>query len=89
VLALEMERTGYALLDGDKSMLLVSITAPERGGVEKVVQVPPELSPQANRVREEVRRVLREEKVLDRKDVSVAILAELVRQLMSEAGRPE
>jgi hypothetical protein len=89
VLAIEMERTGYALLDGDKSMLLVSITAPDRGGVEKVVQVPPELSPQASRVREEVRRVLREEKVLDRKDVSVAILAELVRQLMSEPERPE
>ncbi|MBP3955366.1 hypothetical protein J8F10_08745 [Gemmata sp. G18] len=87
VLALEMERTGYALLDGDKSMLLVSITVPERGGVEKVVQVPPEMSPQANRVREEVRRVLRDEKVLDRKDVSVAILAELVRQLMDEAER--
>ena len=45
VLAMEMERTGYALLDGDKSMLLVSITAPDRGGVEKVVQVPPEMSP--------------------------------------------
>jgi energy-coupling factor transporter ATP-binding protein EcfA2 len=83
VLALEMEKTGHALLDGDKTMLLVSITAPDRGGVEKVVQVPPELVPNANRVREEVRRVLREEKLLDRKDVSVAILAELVRQLLS------
>ena len=84
VLAIEMEKTGYALLDGDKSMLLVSITAPDRGGVEKVVQVPPELSQNATRVREEVRRVLREEKVFDRRDVSVAILAELVRQLMSD-----
>lgn len=84
VLALEMEKTGHALLDGDKTMLLVSITAPDRGGVEKVVQVPPELTQNATRVRDEVRRVLREEKLLDRKDVSVAILAELVRQLLSD-----
>jgi hypothetical protein len=44
VLAVEMEKTGHALLDGDKSMLLVSITAPNRGEVEKVVQVPPEMT---------------------------------------------
>jgi hypothetical protein len=88
VLAVEMEKKGHALLDGDRSMLLVSITAPKQGGVEKVVQVPPELSPQAARIREEVRRVLREEQVLDRKDVSVAILAELVRQLLSDPEKP-
>ena len=84
VLAIEMEKTGYALLDGDKSMLLVSITAPDRGGVERVVQVPAEFSPLAGLIRDDVRRVLREHKLQDRKDVSVAILAELTRQLMSE-----
>lgn len=84
VLAIEMEKTGYALLDGDKSMLLVSITAPDHGGIERVVQVPPELSPQALQVREEFRRVLRDQQLLERKDVSVAILAELARQLMQE-----
>lgn len=84
VLAVEMGKTGYALLDGDKSMLLVSITVPNHGGVEKVVQVPPEMASQANAVREEVRRVLREQNVIGRKDVSVAILAEVMRQLMSE-----
>ncbi|HEX3151489.1 MAG TPA: hypothetical protein VHR66_25650 [Gemmataceae bacterium] len=84
VLALEMEKTGYALLDGDKSMLLVSITAPDRGEVEKVVQVPPEFSPQARRAGDELRRVLREQKLLDKKDLSVAVLAELARQLLSE-----
>ncbi len=88
VLALEMESTGYALLDGDKSMLLVSITVPDRGEVEKVVQVPPELIPQAKQVREEFRRVLREKNLLDRKDVSVAIIAELARQLLSENEKP-
>jgi hypothetical protein len=84
VLAVEMEKTGYALLDGDKSMLLVSITAPDRGECERVVQIPPEMSPQARLVREEVRRVLRDQNLLERRDVSVAILAELARQLMSE-----
>ena len=85
VLAVEMERTGYALLDGEKSMLLVSITAPNRGEVERVVQVPPDFSPKAGHIRDELRRVLREQKVFDRKDVSVAILGELARQLMSES----
>lgn len=85
ILAIEMEKSGHALLDGNKSMLLVSITAPDRGGVERVVHVPPEFSPQAGIIREEVRRVLRESSVLDRKDVSVAILAELARQLMCES----
>jgi hypothetical protein len=87
-LAVEMEKTGYALLDGDKSMLLVSITVPNRGEVEKVVQVPPELSPQARLVREEFRRVLQEQNLLERKDVSVAIIAELARQLLSENEKP-
>jgi hypothetical protein len=86
VLAVEMARTGYALLDGDKSMLLVSITVPDRGEVEKVVQVPPEMSPQARLVREEFRRVLREQNLLEQKDISVAIIAELARQLLSENG---
>lgn len=62
-LAIEMEKTGYALLHGDNSMLLLSITAPNRGGEAKVVQGPPETSPRAIRMREEVRRVLLEEKV--------------------------
>ena len=87
ILAIEMEKTGHALLDGDKSMLLVSITAPDRGGVERVVQVPPDFFSQAGIIREEVRRVLREGNVLDRKDISVAILAELARQLMCEGER--
>ena len=84
ILAIEMERSGHALLDGDKSMLLVSITAPDHGGIKRVVQVPPDFSPQANIIREEVRRVLHDSNVLDRKDVSVAILAELARQIMYE-----
>jgi hypothetical protein len=87
ILAIEMEKSGHALLDGDKSMLLVSITAPDRGGVERVVQIPPGFSSQALIICEEVRKVLREGNVLDRKDVSVAILAELARQLMCEGER--
>jgi hypothetical protein len=83
----ELQRE-YALLGGDKSILLVSITAPDRGGVEKVVQVPPELSPQARQAREGLRRVLKEQNLLDKRDVSVAILAELARQLPSGTDKP-
>lgn len=87
VLAMAMEKSGHALLDGDKSMLLVSITVPDRGGVEKVVQIPPELLPQARQAGEALRQVLRESNLLDRRDVSVAVLAELVRQLLTEGDR--
>jgi hypothetical protein len=84
VLAYEMERSGFALLDGDKEMLRVSITAPDGGEVERVVKVPPQLTPQARVAREEMRRVLREQSLLDQREVSVAILAELARQLLTE-----
>jgi hypothetical protein len=84
ILTIEMGKTGYALLNGDKSMLLVSITDPDHGGVQRVVQVPPEFSTQAGQIREQVRRLLRDENILDRRDLSVAILAELARQLMSD-----
>ena len=89
ILAFSLEKTGYPVLEGDKSMLLVSITGPERGGVEKVVQVPPELAAQASRVHEEVRRVLQDQHLFERKDVSVAILAELMRQMMAEAEKTD
>jgi hypothetical protein len=84
VLAFEMERSGFALLDGDKEMLRVSITVPDGGEVERVVKVPPQLTPQARAAREEMRRVLREQNLINERDVSVAILAELARQLLTE-----
>ena len=84
VLAFEMERSGVALLDGDPGMLRVSVTTPTTGEFERVVQVPAEFRPQVDRAREELLKVLDREHLLDRKDVSVAVLAQLVRQLLQE-----
>src|SRR5205085_1513632 len=84
VLAFEMEQTGFALLDGDKEMLRISISVPEGGDVERVVKVPPQLTSLARQVQEEVRRVLREQNLLDQREVSVAILAQVARQLLTE-----
>jgi hypothetical protein len=84
VLAFEMERTGFALLDGDKEMLRISISVPDGAEVERVVKVPPNLTPQARLVHEEVRRVLRELNLLDQREVSVAILAQIARQLLTD-----
>lgn len=84
VLAFEMERKGFALLDGDMSMLRVSITVPDGGEVERVVQIPARLSDQARMAATDMRRILKEQDLLKEKDVSVAILAELARQLLTE-----
>jgi hypothetical protein len=84
VLAFEMERTGAALLDGDKEVLRISISIPDGGEVERVVRVPPSLSSQASRARDEVRRVLQEQDLLGEREVGVAVLAQIARQLLTE-----
>ncbi len=84
VLAYEMEQAGAALLDGDPQMLRLSITAPSGPELERVVQVPPHLRSQIQRAVEEVCRVLESEELLEKKDVSLAILAQVARQLLSE-----
>ena len=84
VLAFEMERSGVALLDGDPQMLRVSVTIPDAGEVERVVLIPPQLRLQANRVQNNLRELLAAEGLIDRNDVGVAVLAQLVRQLLSE-----
>jgi len=84
VLAFEIERSGVSLLDGNTEMLRVSVTTPTTGEYERVVQVPAEFRPQADRAREALLRVLAHERLLDRKDVSVALLGQLVRELLQE-----
>ena len=84
VLAYEMERTGFALLNGNVEMLRVSITVPDGGEIERVVQVPAAMARQAQHTADEVRRVLREQDWVGKTDVSVAILARVARQLLSE-----
>jgi hypothetical protein len=84
VLAFEMGRAGAALLDGDPRMLRVSVTAPEDGEVERVVQIPSALQERASRAKEQLLQVLREQELLDKKDLGVAVLVELLRQLLTE-----
>ncbi len=88
VLAFELEKTGFALLDGDREMLRISISVPDGGEVERVVKVPPQLAEEATRAREEVRRVLREHNLLGQREASVAILAQIARQLLTEGEPP-
>lgn len=85
VLAFEMERKGTALIDGDPRLLRISITVPDAGELERVVQVPVQLQQQADCAREDMLKVLRERGLLDKKDVGLAVLGELVRQLLAEA----
>jgi hypothetical protein len=84
VLAFEMARSGAAFLDGDPHMLRVSISIPNAMELERVVQIPIPLQKQADRTKQHLLQVLRREGLLDKKDVSVAILSELVRQLLSD-----
>ena len=84
VLAFEMERSGVSLLNGDPGMLRVSVTTPSFGEFERVVQVPAEFRPRAAHAKEELLKVLEREQLLDKKDISVALLGQLVRQLLQE-----
>lgn len=85
VLAFEMERRGYALLDGDKQLLRISITVPDGGEVERVVKVPPTLAAQARQMQDKVRKLLREGNLLDQRETSIAILGQIVRELLAES----
>ncbi len=85
VLAYEMERAGFALLDGDHRMLRISISVPDGAELERVVQVPGHLIDKANRTKESLRRLLEESHLLENVEVGVALLAELARQLLSES----
>jgi hypothetical protein len=84
VLAFEMAKTGFALLDGDRNLLRISISVPEGGEVERVVQVPSQLAAAATRAREEVRRVLAEQNLLADPQAGIAVLAQIARQLLIE-----
>jgi hypothetical protein len=88
VLAFEMERSGTRLLDGDPKMLRISVTVPDAREIERVVQVPPQLQEQAARARRQLLRVLQEEGLLEKKETGVAVLGELVRQLLTEGDTP-
>jgi hypothetical protein len=88
VLAFEMERAGASLLDGDARMLRISVTAADAGDLERIVQVPASLQERADRAKEQLRQVLRQEDLVQAKDIGIAVLAQLVRELLAEGDRP-
>ena len=88
VLTFEMERSGMTLLDGDPRMLRISVTVPDASELERVVQVPAPLQEQAARARKQLLRVLQDEGLLDKKETGIAVLGELVRELLTDSGNP-
>jgi hypothetical protein len=88
VLGFEMRKKGVSLLNGDPEMLRVSVTLPSEGEFERVVRVPPELESQAKNAQKEFRRILEDAQLLDKREVSVAVLAQLIQQLLSENDSP-
>jgi hypothetical protein len=88
VLAFEMERSGTALLDGDPRMLRISVTVPDATELERVVQLPAQLQERAARARKQLLQVLQNEGLLDKKETGVAVLGELVRQLLTDSEIP-
>jgi hypothetical protein len=85
VLAFEMGREGAALLDGDHRTLRVSVTVPDGPEVERVVQVPAKLRGNLQQAREQVREVLTSADILQDRELAVAFLAEMVRELLAES----
>jgi hypothetical protein len=86
-LAFEMERAGAALLDGDDQAIRVAVTVPHSAEVERVVRIPAKLSEQAGRAQDGVRKALAEAGVWKDHELSVAILAQLVRQMLGDQER--
>lgn len=84
VLAFEMERAGAAILDGDPRLLRVSVTVPNANELERVVQIPSRLQKHAELAKEDVLRVLKEHELMETREIGVAVLAELVRQLLGD-----
>jgi hypothetical protein len=86
-LAFEMERAGYALLDGDPRMLRVSVTTLNSGEIERVVQVPPHMAVQADEVVGALRSVLAQARFLEHPDASAAVLARLAKEILAADGK--
>jgi hypothetical protein len=84
VLAFEMERSGATLLDGDPQMLRVSVTLPNAGDFERVVQIPPDYRSRAKQVQDDLRQILANDNLLEKREIGVAVLAQLVQQLLAD-----
>ena len=73
-----------ALLDGDDAAIRVAVTVPKSEELERVVRIPAKLAEQAGDAQERMRRVLDEAGILQDRELTVAVLAQMVRQLLTE-----
>jgi hypothetical protein len=89
ILAFEVEQAGVALLDGDAQAIRIAVTVPHNEELERVVRIPAKLTGQAGKTREQLRQVLHASGMLKDRELTVAILAQLVRELLSESTKPK
>lgn len=83
-LAFEMEQSGAPILDGDEQALRVGITLPHQPEVERVVRIPSRFAAKTGEVRQGVRKVLEAADLLGDRELSAAVLAHFVRELLTE-----
>ncbi len=82
-LAMEMERNGAAILDGDATALRFSVTAPRGEDIERVVRIPNRVRSTVTTTHASLRHVLEASGFLDDPELCVAVLAELARDLLA------
>jgi hypothetical protein len=82
-LAFEMERSGVAILDGDVTALRVAVTTPKREELERVVRIPQSSVDAVRDTQTKVKDLLVAAGFGVDKELSVALLADLVRQMLT------
>lgn len=83
-LAFDAEQGGAPILDGDATALRVGVTLPNRTDIDRVVRIPTRLADRADALRVGIRRVLADAGLHDQPEVSAAVLAQVVRDLLAE-----
>jgi hypothetical protein len=86
-LVFELDRCGVSLLNGDLRALRVSVTVSGGEELERVVRVPKERDDQARAAEAAVRRALAELGMLDDPQLSLAVLGQIVRGLLTSQAR--
>lgn len=85
-LAFEMEQGGAPILDGDDQSLRVAVTLPRQLEVERVVRIHARFAGQAGEAQIAVRNALEAAGVLGNRELSAAVLARVVRELLEETA---
>ena len=79
-----MESKGTALLDGDDQAIRVGVTVPNAKELERVVRIPSRFLNQVRDIKAEVRRVLDASELPKDAELNAAILAQIVREILTE-----